>query len=478
MLLTKVTWKRFMTSTKKLQTLLEIGKELSTFLSDLEADIFNLRAMLRAISIAGYAPETLEDWVVGHGEVWAAKLLAAAVRKASSEHSVCFAVPEKEADTVREALLLKFRKDLDAERLSKVEVVKNCSILAAVGHRMASTPDVSANLFDALSKASINVRAFAQGCSEYNITVVVDQNDAVRALKAVHSRFYHNETSIAVGLVGPGSIGKALLNQFKEQVAILKEDNKVDFRVMGIQNRTKMYLSETAIDLSNWEELLQTKGVPKDIAIFTAHMQSHSLPNAVIVDCTADDDVTGNYYDWLQKGIHIITPNKIANSGPYEQYARLRRLQRQSGIHYFYEGTVGAGLPIISTLRGLIGTGDKILKVEGVLSGTLSYLFNNFNGEKPFSQIVTEAKAEGLTEPNPKDDLTGMDVGRKVTILARECGLRLELDDVKIDEDWMSEDLLSHDTAEKYLEELPKSFDEVIEPGGKKRKQQEKSCDL
>lgn len=392
------------------------------------------------------------------------------ISQASSEHSVCFAVPETEAEAVRRALEKKFRRDLDAGRLSKVDVVNNCCILAAVGQRMASTPGVSATLFTALAKANINVRAIAQGCSEYNITVVVDQDDSIRALKAVHSRFYLSKTPLAVGLVGPGLIGKTLLDQFKDQAAALKENFNIDLRVMGITDSKTMYLDESGLDLSKWRELIETKGVPADMAKFTAHMQSHSLPNSVVIDCTASAKVAEKYYEWVKKGIHIITPNKKANSGPFDQYALLKDLQRQSYTHYFYEATVGAGLPIISTVRGLLETGDKIVKVEGIFSGTLSYIFNSFDGEKTFSQIVKEAKTSGYTEPDPRDDLSGMDVARKVIILARECGLQLELDDIKIDQ-LIPESLQALDSVDEFLDKLP-SFDAEIEA---KRKDAEAS---
>lgn len=383
------------------------------------------------------------------------------ISQASSEHSVCFAVPMKEVDTVSRALETKFRRDLDSGRLSKVEVVKNCCLLAAVGQRMASTPGVSATLFTALAKANINVRAIAQGCSEYNITVVVDQADSIKALKAVHSRFYLSKIPIAVGLVGPGLIGKTLLDQFRDQAASLKEDFHIDLRVMGIIDSNTMYLCDTGVDLANWRELIETQGCPADMSKFTAHMQNHSLPNTVIIDCTASVKVAEKYYDWMQKRMHIITPNKKANSGPYEQYANLKELQRQSYTHYFYEATVGAGLPIVSTLRGLLETGDKIVKVEGIFSGTLSYIFNSFDGTKCFSQIVKEAKAAGYTEPDPRDDLSGMDVARKVIILARECGLQLQLDDIKIDK-LLPESLSALDSVDEFLEKLP-SFDAEIE---------------
>jgi aspartokinase/homoserine dehydrogenase 1 len=199
------------------------------------------------------------------------------------------------------------------------------------------------------------------------------------------------------------------------QVATLKNEFNIDLRVMGIMDSKTMCLDQSGLDLSKWRKLLAEKGEAADSAKFTAHVKdNHFIPNTVIIDCTASAKVADNYFQWLSKGIHIITPNKRANSGPFDQYVRLRALQRRSYTHYFYEATVGAGLPIISTLRGLLETGDRIQKIEGIFSGTLSYIFNNFDGSKSFSQIVTEAKAAGFTEPDPRDDLSGMDVARKV----------------------------------------------------------------
>ncbi|CAK9201942.1 unnamed protein product [Sphagnum troendelagicum] len=384
------------------------------------------------------------------------------ISQASSEHSICFAVPEKEVGSVAKALKSRFKRALDAGRLSQVEIVHNCSILAAVGQQMASTPGVSASLFTALAKANINVRAIAQGCSEYNITVVVDQEDSVRALKAVHSRFYLSKTTMSVGVVGPGLIGSTLLEQFKDQAAILKEEFNIDLRVTGIMGTKSMLLCEAGLDLSKWRELLEGEGEPTDMVKFMVHVKdNHFIPNAVIIDCTASAHVAEQYYKWLKKGIHIITPNKKANSGPLDQYLCLRELQRQSYTHYFYEATVGAGLPIISTLRGLNETGDKIIKIEGIFSGTVSYIFNNFKGDKSFSQIVREAKMFGFTEPDPRDDLSGMDVARKVIILARESGLRLELADIPV-QSLVPEPLRRESTVEEFLEELP-DYDTEIE---------------
>ncbi|KAL8230835.1 hypothetical protein R6Q57_000613 [Mikania cordata] len=383
------------------------------------------------------------------------------ISQASSEHSVCFAVPEKEVKVVAKALETRFRQALSAGRLSQVAVIPNCSILAAVGQKMASTPGVSATLFNALAQANINVRAIAQGCSEYNITVVVKREDCVRALRAVHSRFYLSKTSIAVGIIGPGLIGATLLNQLRDQAAVLKEKSKTDLRVMGIIGSKKMMLSDTGIDLSKWEELHKEKGETADLEKFVHHVhKNHFIPNAVLVDCTSSTDVADHYHDWLHTGIHVITPNKKANSGPLDKYLKLRALQRQSFTHYFYEATVGAGLPIMHTLRDLLQTGDKIIKIEGIFSGTLSYIFNSFVDTRSFSDVVMEAKAAGYTEPDPRDDLAGTDVARKVIILARECGLKLELSDIPV-QSLVPDPIKETASLDDFIQQLP-SFDSDI----------------
>lgn len=370
-------------------------------------------------------------------------------------------MPEKEVKAVAEALQSRFRQALDAGRLSQVAIIPNCSILATVGQKMASTPGVSATLFNALAKANINVRAIAQGCSEYNITVVLKREDCIRALRAVHSRFYLSRTTIAMGIIGPGLIGSTLLDQLRDQAATLKEEFNIDLRVMGITGSSTMLLSDSSIDLSSWRELKQQKGEVADMEKFVHHVHgNHFIPNTVLVDCTADSTVAGYYHDWLRKGIHVVTPNKKANSGPLDQYLKLRALQRQSYTHYFYEATVGAGLPIISTLRGLLETGDKILRIEGIFSGTLSYIFNNFIGNRTFSEVVAEAKQEGFTEPDPRDDLSGTDVCRKVIILARESGLKLELSDIPV-ESLVPEPLKACASAEEFMQKLPE-FDHEL----------------
>ncbi|KAK6116728.1 hypothetical protein DH2020_049548 [Rehmannia glutinosa] len=549
------------------------GDDLTNFLARLHEDINNLKAMLRAIYIAGHVTESFSDFVVGHGEIWSAQLLSAVVRKSGVEctwmdtREVLIVNPtssnqvdpdylesgrrlekwyaKNSVDTIvatgfiastpqnipttlkrdgsdfsaaimgalfkaiSEAVILEklsyqeawemvilfknifnlsapgtkicrpagfenedsyqmespvkgfatidnlalvnvegtgmagvpgtasaifgavkdvganvimISQALDAGRLSQIAVIPNCSILAAVGQKMASTPGVSATLFNALAKANINIRAIAQGCSEYNVTVVLKREDCIKALRAA---------------------------------AALKEKFNIDLRVMGITGSRTMLLSDMGIDLSTWRDIQKEKGEKADMQKFVQHVHgNHFIPNTVIVDCTADSHVASHYHDWLRRGIHVITPNKKANSGPLEQYLKLRTLQRQSYTHYFYEATVGAGLPIISTLQGLLETGDKISRIEGIFSGTLSYIFNNFVDDRTFSEVVKGAKEAGYTEPDPRDDLSGTDVARKVIILARESGLKLELSDIPV-QSLVPDPLKDCVSADEFMQQLP-----------------------
>lgn len=395
-----------------------------------------------------------------------------AISQASSEHSVCFAVPEAEADMVATALRSTFRRAIEKGRIQDVGIIPHCTVLAAVGQRMASTPGVCAALFAALAKARVNVRAIAQGCSEYNITVIVDQSDATAALRAAHSRFYHSQTPLAVALVGPGLIGGTLLDQICEQRASLKKEFNIDMRVVAISGNKQMLLNSRGVDLDNWRAELAEHGEPADMAAFESSLMDghHGLPNTVVVDCTASADVASKYATWLAEGLHVVTPNKKANSGPLEEYLRIRKIQRELYTHYLYEATVGAGLPIIATLKSLKDTGDKINRIEGIFSGTLSFIFNNFDGSRPFSEVVSEAKANGYTEPDPRDDLQGMDVARKVVILGRECGLRLELDQVPV-QSLVPEPLQHVASVDEFMRRLPE-FDGLME---QKRKEAEEA---
>lgn len=353
------------------------------------------------------------------------------ISQGSSEHSICCVVRGNEAMRGRDALLQAFAHELAVAQVQRVQLTTGVSVLAAVGDGMAGQPGVAARLFESLGRAQVNILAIAQGSSERNISVAIDSADATRALRAAHAGFWLSPQTFAVGVIGPGNVGAALLDQLQAEQGPLLGKANIDLRLRAVASRGGMYLAPRALQ-GEWRGALQEGREANDLDRFTAHLLSAHLPHAVVIDCSGSAEVAERYAGWLAAGIHVVTPNKQAGSGPLERYQRIRAAATASGARFRYEATVGAGLPVITTLRDLVDTGDEVLSIEGIFSGTLAWLFNRFDGSQPFSSLVEQARGMGYTEPDPRDDLSGIDVARKLVILAREAGRALSLEQVQV----------------------------------------------
>jgi aspartokinase/homoserine dehydrogenase 1 len=378
------------------------------------------------------------------------------ITQGSSEHSITFAVSPEDAEKARRALEAEFEMELLAHKLDAPRIEKSYSIVAVVGENMKNTPGISGKLFSALGRNGVNVAAIAQGSSEYNISVVVLKDDLAKTLNLVHEAFFLSPIkTLNVFYLGVGNIGKTLLRQIQEHEQYLLENNRLRIQVIAITNTRKMVIREQGIPFSDWESLFETDAVPANLDAFFARMKSLNLPNSVFIDNSASASVVRHYEGVLASSISIVTCNKLGNSGPYAQYRRFKDAERKHDVDFLYETNVGAGLPIIKTLQDLLVSGDRILRIEAILSGTISYIFNEFRGDRHFHDIVAEAQQKGFTEPDPRDDLSGLDFMRKMLILGRDSGNVLEMDDIQI-ERILPEPCMKAPTVEAFYEELKK----------------------
>ncbi|WP_276090883.1 bifunctional aspartate kinase/homoserine dehydrogenase I [Pedobacter sp. JY14-1] len=355
------------------------------------------------------------------------------ITQSSSEHSITFAV--KPSDSLKALSLInkEFELELQAKKLEYPEVENGLSVLAIVGENMKRTPGIAGKLFSALGRNGVNVRAIAQGSSEYNISVIISRADLSKAVNAVHDAFYEDlKKTLHIFCLGTGNIGKTLFSQLLEQTPFLAENNDLQVKVVGISNTRKMHIDPEGIDLNNWQEALESQDIKASLPDFIKKMKTLNLPNCVFVDNTASHNPVEYYLDILQSSISVVTCNKLGNSSDYEQYAAFKQAARSYGVDFLYETNVGAGLPIIRTLKDLMLSGDKIRKIEAILSGTISFIFNNFKDDKRFHEVVKQAQEMGYTEPDPRDDLNGRDFMRKMLILARDAGYPLEENDIEL----------------------------------------------
>ena len=366
------------------------------------------------------------------------------ITQSSSEYSICFAVLPQEAARAAAVLEEEFVWEIQGGEIEKPKAEQELSIIAVVGSGMKRTSGISGRFFHALGRNGISVVAIAQGSSELNISAVVSRQDESKALNVVHEAFFHSGIrSVNLFLVGTGHVGGTLLDQIASHRTALADKDMIRINLVGVADMNRMILNPDGMDPKKAKAVLnggkapaEKDGMttePANLPMFVDKMVSYNLPNACFCDCTASDTVAALYGKVLEASISVVTPNKRANSGLYSTYRRLLSYSRERRIPYLYETNVCAGLPVISTLRDIFLSGDRVRRIEAVLSGTLSYIFSNFDGKKKFSALVREAKAKGYTEPDPRDDLNAMDAARKALILARECGFPLEFDNVSID---------------------------------------------
>ncbi|MBC7641062.1 MAG: bifunctional aspartate kinase/homoserine dehydrogenase I [Flavobacterium sp.] len=353
------------------------------------------------------------------------------ITQASSEHSICIGILNQDADNAQKSINKAFELEISQNKIDNCIVEKNLCIVALVGESMKNHQGLSGKMFSTLGKNNVNIRAIAQGASERNISVVINEFDVKKALNTLHEKFFEENTKqVNLFVMGVGNVGEKFMEQINQQKKFLKDNLKINLRVIAVSNSRKMHFDEEGISLKDWQNSLNN-GESANKELFIANVKKLNLRNSIFVDITANEEVSQTYEHYLRDNIAVVTCNKIACSSVYVNYSNLKRLSRKYNAPFLFETNVGAGLPIIDTLKHLIASGDKINRINAVLSGSLNFIFNNFSETYNFHDVVKEAGVQGFTEPDPKIDLSGVDVARKILILIRESGYEMEMEAIE-----------------------------------------------